>query len=170
MATTTATAADIQDLKTEYPYIVRRPGMVGGRPRVEGTRLSVELIVSLWQRGTDASELLEMYPDLTPAAVHSALAYYWDHKAEIDAEIEANRPENVLRDLRNDPDLIEVRPGVFQGRAPFGSAHKNHRRLRPVSGLTTPAELRPTAAGEEPAPSAPLRASRASAERTKRAG
>jgi uncharacterized protein (DUF433 family) len=114
-------AADADDAKTEYPHVVSRPGAVAGRPRVAGTRLAVWLIASLWQRGTGAAELLDMYPDLTPAALHSALAFYYDHKAEVDAEIEANRPENVMRSLRSNPDLTEVRPGVFEGRVPFGS-------------------------------------------------
>lgn len=121
MSTAAHTVTTPGDVRTEYPHIVRRPGVVGGRPRVEGTRLTVGLIVSLWQRGGDVAELLATYPDLTLSALHSALAYYYDHQAEIDAEIDANRPDNVLSALRSDPDLIEVRPGVFEGRRRFGS-------------------------------------------------
>jgi uncharacterized protein (DUF433 family) len=107
-----------QDIKTEYPHIVRRPGVVGGRPRIEGTRLAVWLIASLWLQGETLENLLDMYPGLTPAAVHAALAYYYDHKDEIDAEIEENKPENALAWLRSQPWLVEERRGVFRGKTP----------------------------------------------------
>ena len=80
---TTAT----KDQQTEYPHIVRSPGVVGGAPRIEGTRLTVSLIADLWNGGETLRNLLDMYPGLTEAAVHSALAYYWDHRPEIDREI-----------------------------------------------------------------------------------
>jgi uncharacterized protein (DUF433 family) len=112
--TETATA----DGRTEYPHNVCTPGIVGGRPRVGGTRLSVALIASLWHRGADAAELLDTYPDLTPAALHSALAYSYAHQDEIDA----NRPEHLLRALRSDSALTEITPGTFEGRRPFSAA------------------------------------------------
>jgi uncharacterized protein (DUF433 family) len=107
-------ATTAADVKTEYPHIVRQPGVVGGRPRIEGTRLPVWQIALAVHKGASVAELLDMYPDLTPAAVHSALAYNWDHKEEVDREIEAHRPEHVLADLRRDPHLLEVQPGVFR--------------------------------------------------------
>ena len=115
MATAETAAADV---KTEYPHIVRRPGVVGGRPRIEGTRLPVWQIANLWQMGENVADLLEAYPHLNPAALHSALAYYWDHKDEVDAEIEENRPENVLAALRRDPNVVEERPGTFRHKTP----------------------------------------------------
>jgi uncharacterized protein (DUF433 family) len=118
MATVETTAPAVEDLRTEYPHVVRRPGVVGGRPRIEGTRIPVWQIGNLWNLGETAAELLEAYTRLTPAALHSALAYYFDHRDEIDAEVDGNRPERVLADLRRDPALVEERPGVFRGRRP----------------------------------------------------
>jgi uncharacterized protein (DUF433 family) len=108
-------------LQTEYPHVVRRPGVVGGSPHVEGTRLAVWLLASLVQQGADVAELLEMYPQLTPAAAHSALAYAWDHKTEVDAEVEANRPETVTAAMRRDARWVEVTSGRFQVRPPAAS-------------------------------------------------
>ncbi len=113
MATATTPTATA-DTKTEYPHILRRPGIVGGRARVEGTRLPVWQIALASQNGSSVEELVGTYPDLTPAAVHSALAYYWDHKTEVDAEIEAHRPERVLAELRSDLRLVEETPGQFR--------------------------------------------------------
>jgi uncharacterized protein (DUF433 family) len=91
---TTAT----KDRKTEYPHVVRTPGVVGGSPRVAGTRLTVSAIADLWTRGDTLDNLLDMFPGLTAAGVHSALAYYWDHRAEVDREIAENDPVNWFRD------------------------------------------------------------------------
>jgi hypothetical protein len=38
--------------------------------------------------------------ELSPAAVYEAIAYYYDHQAEIEAELEANQPEAVYAKLR----------------------------------------------------------------------
>jgi uncharacterized protein (DUF433 family) len=113
---TTAAAAHAEESRTEYPHIVRRPGMVGGRPRIAGTRIPVWQIANLWNMGETIPELLEAFPHVTPAAVHSALAYYFDHQVDVDAEIDENRPENVLAALRRDPRLMEEKPGVFRGK------------------------------------------------------
>lgn len=71
-------------------YIVQAPGILGGRPHIEGRRLGVHDVVNVVVRlGGSVEEAVEMY-DLTPAQVHAALAYYYDHQAEIDAIIAEN--------------------------------------------------------------------------------
>jgi uncharacterized protein (DUF433 family) len=107
-------AQQAAEIETEYPHIVRRPGVVGGRPAVRGTRLPVWQLAALWRGGATTSELLEMYPELTAAALHSALAYSWDHQDQIDQEIEAHRGEHVLAALRRNDHLVEERPGTFR--------------------------------------------------------
>ncbi len=114
MATTAAATT------TEYPRIVRRSGVCGGSPTVEGTALPVWLLVRFWQDGARKGELLAMCSALTPAGLHSALAYYWDHKGEIDREIEANRVETAIARLRADPEWVEEQAGTFR-RAPWGA-------------------------------------------------
>ena len=73
--------------KTLDEHIVSTPGMAGGRPRIAGRRIKVQHIV-IWHlvRGMSVSEIADEY-DLTLADVHAALAYYYDHKEEIDAQI-----------------------------------------------------------------------------------
>jgi uncharacterized protein (DUF433 family) len=36
-------------------------------------------------------EIVEAYPHLTLAQVHAALAYYWEHRDEIEQEIRADQ-------------------------------------------------------------------------------
>jgi uncharacterized protein (DUF433 family) len=65
-------------------HIVKTPGVVGGEPRIAGRRLPVHRIAYEHEiEGVPVSEIAEIY-DLTPAQVYAALAYYYDHKAEID--------------------------------------------------------------------------------------
>jgi uncharacterized protein (DUF433 family) len=54
----------------------------------ETTMKVVELITSIKAYGWDAEELHSNYPHLSMGKIYSALAYYWDHKAQIDEMIE----------------------------------------------------------------------------------
>lgn len=71
--------------------IVRTPGTCGGKPRIAGHRITVEHIVCCHQRGGQSpDEIVSDYPGLTLSDVHAALAYYFDHQDEIDADIQAD--------------------------------------------------------------------------------
>jgi uncharacterized protein (DUF433 family) len=73
-------------IRTEHPHIVRVEGVCGGRPVIEGTRLSVKLIVGWTREGLSPQQMLDLYPDLSAAQIADALAYYRDHPEEIEAE------------------------------------------------------------------------------------
>lgn len=71
---------------TEYKYVQLDERNV---PLIAGTTMKVvELVTSVKAYGWSPEELRENYPHLTLSQIHSALAYYWDHKQEIDADIE----------------------------------------------------------------------------------
>ncbi len=58
-------------------------------PILTGTRVKVRLVVSDHVgHGWDAQEIQRQYPHLTLGQIHSALAYYYDHKDEMDADIQ----------------------------------------------------------------------------------
>lgn len=66
-------------------YIVRSPNVRGGNARVEGTRIAVHDVVGLLQNGeTIDSITVTCFPTLSKAQVYECLAYYEDHKGEID--------------------------------------------------------------------------------------
>ena len=70
-------------------HIECSPGIAGGKPRIAGHRITVQNIVIWHDRlGMSADEIACEY-DLTLADVHAALAYYFDHREEIDRSIEA---------------------------------------------------------------------------------
>jgi uncharacterized protein (DUF433 family) len=78
-----ATAAEVV-----HAHIVKTPGVRGGKPRVDGTRVRVSDLVCLLKRGFTPEQMRAHLSDrpLTLAEVHSALAYYYDHPEEIEAE------------------------------------------------------------------------------------
>lgn len=85
------------DRTTTYEYITRREDVLGGEPIIEGTRTPVRSIVEEWRRGARPEEIPEGLPHLTLAHVFAALAYYSDHRDEINAAIERNQvPEALL--------------------------------------------------------------------------
>ena len=72
---------------TEYAHIVCTPGLFGGEPRIDGHRIRVRDIVAARDvDGLSAEEIVQdCYPTLTRAEVYAALAYYEDHRSEIEA-------------------------------------------------------------------------------------
>jgi len=68
-----------------YRYIVRSPDVRGGHARVEGTRIGVHDVIGLLQNGETVDSLVgTCLPMLTRAQVYECLAYYEDHRGEID--------------------------------------------------------------------------------------
>jgi uncharacterized protein (DUF433 family) len=71
------------DVSTEHIEIVEGAG--GPKPRIRGTRIRVEDVVSWYEKqGMSVAEIVEGFPHITRADIHAALAYYWDHNDELD--------------------------------------------------------------------------------------
>ena len=65
---------------------------VSGVPIIVGTNMKVvELVMAQLAHGWSPEELHFQHPYLSLGQIHSALAYYWDHKIELDADIERRR-------------------------------------------------------------------------------
>lgn len=60
-----------------------------GRPWIAGTKVKViEVVLDHTAYGFSPVEIHLQHPHLSLAQIHAALAYYYDHQAEIDAEIQ----------------------------------------------------------------------------------
>ena len=80
------------------PHIVVTPGVRGGRPYIDGKGVTVQHVAIVHEQlGAPVSEIVEEY-DLTPAEVHAALAYYYDHREEIDAR--TREDEAFIREMK----------------------------------------------------------------------
>lgn len=87
---------EVGKIRTDHPYIVRVQGVCGGRPIIEGTRITVKLIVGWVRLGMTTAEIATEYPHLSTVQIADALAYYQDHPEEIEAEFaEEERYLNV---------------------------------------------------------------------------
>jgi len=71
--------------RTGYPHIVSVEGLRGGRPVIEGTGYEVQHIVGYYYKvGMSAEQIASEWDYLSLPAIFSALAYYHDHREEID--------------------------------------------------------------------------------------
>ena len=71
---------------TEYKYVQLNDR---GVPVIAGTTMKVsELVMAQIAYGWSPDELYVQHPYLRMSQIYSALAYYWDYKEIIDAEIE----------------------------------------------------------------------------------
>lgn len=57
------------------PWITTNPGILGGKPCIRGTRISVEHILELLASGATQEEILRAYPKITAEALAAAFQY-----------------------------------------------------------------------------------------------
>ena len=76
-------------IATSYRYIVQRAGVRSEHAIVEGTRIGVHDVVAMIKVGASVDEVVGSFPSLTRAQVYECLAYYEDHKSEIDPLVAA---------------------------------------------------------------------------------
>ena len=76
----------------DYPHISKAPGEVARLERHPRIRVA-QIAADHFGNGWSAEEIVRQYPHLTPAEVHAALGYYFDHRDEIDAELSAELDE-----------------------------------------------------------------------------
>ena len=58
-----------------YKHVVTNPEILGGKPIIRGTRISVEFILELFASGADHKDILNTYPHLPAEGVEEALRY-----------------------------------------------------------------------------------------------
>ena len=58
-----------------FTRIVSDPAVLGGKPCIKGTRISVEFVLELFATGAIHEEILRAYPQLTSEDTTEALRY-----------------------------------------------------------------------------------------------
>lgn len=97
-------------------HIEATPGICGGRPRIAGHRIRVmDLVVLHEELGLSPDEILNLHPSLSLADVHAALAYYFDHR------------EEIQQDLTGDRQLAEEMAGTIPSKIPSRVQQKLNR-------------------------------------------
>jgi uncharacterized protein (DUF433 family) len=76
------------------PIIVKTPGTLSGRPRIDGHRIGVSDIWLAYLRALEdlaVPMILRDFPHLTEEEVREALYYAFSHMKEIEQELEEER-------------------------------------------------------------------------------
>ena len=81
---------------TDYKHIQLNNDDV---PVIAGTTMKVvELVMAHFAHGWSPEELHFQFPHVSLGKIYSALAYYWDHKDALDADIE--RRDKIVDEIR----------------------------------------------------------------------
>ncbi|MBC8236236.1 DUF433 domain-containing protein [bacterium] len=81
-------------------HIISVPNICGGSPVIAGSRIPVWIVAGWYKQGMSLDEIMDTYPHLRPEQICAALTYYFEHQAEIEAEIQENDEANLKYELR----------------------------------------------------------------------
>ena len=103
----------MERVSTEHISIT--PGVLGGKPRIAGHRIAVADIAEMYLKMDKSIEDISGDYNLSPASVHAAIAYYYDHKDEIDRR--AAEGLGIVEELKrnNPPSPLEERLRAIRG-------------------------------------------------------
>ena len=92
--------------KTLDQRIVKTPGICGGKPRIDGHRITIQNVAIWYDRlGWSADEIASEY-NLDLADIYAALAYYFANREQVDHAIKEN--QTFAKQLRHqDPSLLD---------------------------------------------------------------
>ena len=96
-----------------HPYVERKEQVCGGRPVIRGTRFPISSIVWNHKLGLTVEEMLREFPQLAPAQIYGALAYYYEHQSEIEEEI--RQAQDVEAWMKKYPPTLKVKNGRHPG-------------------------------------------------------
>jgi len=88
-------------------HIAVIPDRCGGKAHVAGHRIKVRHIAAWHDRlGKSPDEIVAEHPGLTLADVYAALAYYYDHREEIDADMRSDAEFAAGLKAKSPPSLL----------------------------------------------------------------
>ena len=94
-------------------HIEITPGTCGGKPRIAGHRIRVQDIVLWTEEGRSADEIVADFPQLSLADVYAALAYYHDHREQIDQDIRED--EEFFEQIKKKQSLLDRQKDAHGG-------------------------------------------------------
>ena len=109
---------------TTTKHIESRDGVCGGKPCVVGTRIRV-WDIHVWHdlRGQSPEVIVALYPQLSLADVHAALAYYLDHCESIEKQAEQERTTVAQMESAQEPSRFsELRDELLKGKGGNGDS------------------------------------------------
>src|SRR5206468_2720348 len=93
---------------TSYPHVEKIESLPARLQRLPRIHVST-IVIDYLNHGWSADEICIHYPHLRLSEVHSAMAYYFDHQAEIDREIEQEQIAISESRAHANPTPVELR-------------------------------------------------------------
>ena len=111
-----AEVLDALTLNTESStHIVVTPDTCNGQPCVAGTRIRVWDVYWWYEReGMSVDQIIADYPQLSPADIHAAMSYYWDHRDELHQHHDAMR-KLAEEHQRKNPSVVQAKIEKLHG-------------------------------------------------------
>lgn len=82
--------------------------------RISGTRVLLEMVIRAFQQGEQPEGIVDMFPNLSLASVYAVIAWYFQHRTDVDIYVnQVNKNEDLQRErIRQhytsaDQDLLE---------------------------------------------------------------
>jgi len=91
----------------EKRHIELTPGVCGGRARVAGHRIRVQDVLLWTEQGQSPDQIVADFPQLSLADVYAALAYYHDHREQIDRQIREDDELVARMKAQSGPGLLD---------------------------------------------------------------
>ena len=89
-----------QKVNTNHPFVVKKEGVCGGSPIIQGTRTRViDIAIEYEILGPSPDEIINSHPYLNLSQVHDALSYYYENRDELDQKIEPD--QELIEKLKN---------------------------------------------------------------------
>ncbi len=97
-------------LDVSYSHIEKPPGKTARLRRVPRVRVA-QIVMDYLAYGWSVDEMCRHHSYLSPSEAHAAMAYYFDHRAEIEGEIEAElrETEEARAQARPSPFAVRMR-------------------------------------------------------------
>lgn len=113
-------------------HITKTPGVCGGRACIAGHRVRVMDIVAWHEmRSMTPDQIVDLFSGITLADVHAALAYYFDHRQEIEDDF---RNDDQWAERVNSTISSKISPELREksgNRLVPGTEVRRHRRTHP---------------------------------------
>jgi uncharacterized protein (DUF433 family) len=106
-----------------------------GVPYIAGTQTKVvEIALDRLAYHWDADEIHRQHPHLSLGQIYSALAYYYDHQAEMDREIDEQllEVEKIKKSLGESPVRLKLKAMDHLVKAPDSQDMRNHSEFIPL--------------------------------------
>ena len=97
-------------LKQTTPLLNEKDGTI----RVRGSRVTLDTIVSAFQKGSTAEQIQDSFPSLSLRQIYGAIAYYLERKDEVNSYLKRRQAaaQALRREIESEPENTRFRERI----------------------------------------------------------